>query len=38
MRETLRQINSGRQNSTLENQGTPLDAAHLYFGTVRTAA
>ena len=38
MRETLKQINCGRQNSRLENQGTRLDAAHLYFGTVRTAA
>ena len=38
MRETLKQINCGRQNSTLENQGTRLDSAHLYFGAVRMAA
>ena len=38
MRETLKQINSGRQNSALENQGTRLDSAHLCFGAVRTTA
>ena len=38
MREMLKQISFGRQNSALENQGTRLDSAHLRFGSVRAAA
>ncbi len=38
MREILKQISFGRQNSALENQGTRLDFGHPRFGSVRTAA
>ncbi len=37
MQEILKRTNCGRQNSTLENQGTHLDSAHLRFRLVKTA-
>ena len=37
MQEMRKQINCGRQNSTLENQETHLDSAHLRFRSVKTA-
>ena len=38
MRKMLKQINSDKQNSVLENRGTRLDAAHLHFGSEGMAA
>ena len=38
MQKMLKHVNCSKQSSTLKNQGTRLDSAHLRFRLVGTAA